>query len=106
MGKEQNGFHNRRNGGGTGTGAAPVIAKIAKEMGILTIGIVTVPFSFEGKRRLDQAELGLEKLRNSVDSLIVINNDKLRQQFGNLGFKSGFAKADEVLPMPLKEWQK
>lgn len=84
-------------GGGTGTGAAPVIAKIAKEMGILTIGIVTVPFSFEGKRRLEQAELGLEKLRNNVDSLIVINNDKLRQQFGNLGFKSGFAKADEVL---------
>lgn len=84
-------------GGGTGTGAAPVIAKIAKEMGILTVGIVTVPFSFEGKRRLDQAELGLEKLRNNVDSLIVINNDKLRQQFGDLGFKSGFAKADEVL---------
>lgn len=84
-------------GGGTGTGAAPVIAKTAKEMGILTIGIVTVPFSFEGKRRLEQAEIGLEKLRNSVDSLIVINNDKLRQQFGNLGFKSGFAKADEVL---------
>ena len=84
-------------GGGTGTGAAPVIAKTAKDMGILTIGIVTVPFSFEGKRRLEQAEIGLEKLRNSVDSLIVINNDKLRQQFGNLGFKSGFAKADEVL---------
>ncbi|MBS1572896.1 MAG: cell division protein FtsZ [Bacteroidetes bacterium] len=84
-------------GGGTGTGAAPVIAKIAKEMGILTVGIVTVPFSFEGKRRLDQAELGLEKLRNNVDSLIVINNDKLRQQFGNLGFKQGFSKADEVL---------
>ena len=84
-------------GGGTGTGAAPVIAKIAKEMGILTIGIVTLPFSFEGKRRLDQAEAGLEKLRESVDSLIVINNDKLRQQFGNLGFKQGFAKADEVL---------
>ncbi len=84
-------------GGGTGTGAAPVIAKVAKEMGVLTIGIVTVPFSFEGKRRLDQAELGLEKLRNNVDSLIVINNDKLRQQFGNLGFKQGFAKADEVL---------
>lgn len=84
-------------GGGTGTGAAPVIAKTAKDMGILTIGIVTVPFSFEGKRRLDQAEIGLEKLRNNVDSLIVINNDKLRQQFGNLGFKSGFAKADEVL---------
>ena len=84
-------------GGGTGTGAAPVIAKVAKEMGILTVGIVTVPFSFEGKRRLDQAELGLEKLRNNVDSLIVINNDKLRQQFGNLGFKQGFSKADEVL---------
>lgn len=84
-------------GGGTGTGAAPVIAKVAKEMGILTVGIVTIPFSFEGKRRLEQAELGLEKLRNNVDSLIVINNDKLRQQFGNLGFKSGFSKADEVL---------
>ncbi len=84
-------------GGGTGTGAAPVIAKIAKEMGILTVGIVTVPFSFEGKRRLDQAENGLDKLRNNVDSLIVINNDKLRQQFGNLGFKQGFSKADEVL---------
>lgn len=84
-------------GGGTGTGAAPVIAKIAKEMGILTVGIVTVPFSFEGRRRLDQADLGLEKLRNNVDSLIVINNDKLRQQFGNLGFKQGFSKADEVL---------
>lgn len=84
-------------GGGTGTGAAPVIAKVAKEMGILTVGIVTVPFSFEGKRRLDQAESGLEKLRGNVDSLIVINNDKLRQQFGNLGFKQGFSKADEVL---------
>ncbi|QOR73209.1 cell division protein FtsZ [Cruoricaptor ignavus] len=84
-------------GGGTGTGAAPVIAKIAKEMGILTVGIVTVPFSFEGRRRLEQAESGLEKLRNNVDSLIVINNDKLRQQFGNLGFKQGFSKADEVL---------
>lgn len=84
-------------GGGTGTGAAPVIAKVAKEMGILTVGIVTVPFSFEGRRRLDQAELGLDKLRNNVDSLIVINNDKLRQQFGNLGFKQGFSKADEVL---------
>lgn len=84
-------------GGGTGTGAAPVIAKVAKEMGILTVGIVTVPFSFEGKRRLDQADSGLDKLRNNVDSLIVINNDKLRQQFGNLGFKQGFSKADEVL---------
>ncbi|AYZ14310.1 cell division protein FtsZ [Chryseobacterium arthrosphaerae] len=84
-------------GGGTGTGAAPVIAKVAKDMGILTVGIVTVPFSFEGKRRLEQAENGLDKLKNNVDSLIVINNDKLRQQFGNLGFKQGFSKADEVL---------
>lgn len=84
-------------GGGTGTGAAPIVAKIAKEMGILTVGIVTVPFAFEGKRRIDQAEIGLEKLRENVDSLIVINNDKIRQQFGNLGFKQGFAKADEVL---------
>lgn len=84
-------------GGGTGTGAAPVIAKVAKDMGILTVGIVTIPFNFEGKRRLEQADLGLEKLRNNVDSLIVINNDKLRQQYGNLGFKSGFSKADEVL---------
>lgn len=84
-------------GGGTGTGAAPVIAKVAKEMGILTVGIVTIPFSFEGKRRLEQANSGLEKLRANVDSLIVINNDKLRQQFGNLGFKASFSKADEVL---------
>ena len=83
--------------GGTGTGAAPVIAKAAKDMGILTVGIVTVPFAFEGKRRLEQAELGLEKLRESVDSLIVINNDNLRSIFGNLGFKQAFSKADEVL---------
>lgn len=84
-------------GGGTGTGAAPVVAKIAREMGILTVGIVTVPFGFEGRRRIEQAEAGLEKLRENVDSLIVINNDKLRQQFGNLGFKQAFSKADEVL---------
>lgn len=84
-------------GGGTGTGAAPIVAKTAKEMGILTVAIVTVPFSFEGKRRLEQAESGLEKLKASVDSLIVINNDKLRQQFGDLGFKKGFAKADDLL---------
>lgn len=84
-------------GGGTGTGAAPVVAKIAREMGILTVAIVTVPFGFEGRRRIEQAEAGLEKLRENVDSLIVINNDKLRQQFGNLGFKQAFYKADEVL---------
>ncbi|WKS95381.1 cell division protein FtsZ [Riemerella columbina] len=84
-------------GGGTGTGAAPIVAKVAKEMGILTVAIVTVPFAFEGKRRLEQAAKGLEKLRENVDSLIVINNDKLRQQFGNLSFTQAFSKADEVL---------
>ena len=84
-------------GGGTGTGAAPVIAKMAKEMDILTVGIVTMPFQFEGKMRCQQAQLGIEKLRNNVDSLIVINNNKLREVYGNLGFKAGFSKADEVL---------
>ncbi len=84
-------------GGGTGTGAAPIIAKVAKEMGILTVGIVTKPFSFEGKMRTKQAEKGIHELRKNVDSLIIINNDKLREVYGNLGFKAGFAKADEVL---------
>ncbi|NHF60880.1 cell division protein FtsZ [Flavobacteriaceae bacterium TP-CH-4] len=84
-------------GGGTGTGAAPVIAKQAKEMDILTVGIVTMPFQFEGKMRCQQAQLGIEKLRSNVDSLIVINNNKLREVYGNLGFKAGFSKADEVL---------
>ena len=84
-------------GGGTGTGAAPVIAKLAKEMDILTVGIVTMPFLFEGKMRCQQAQQGIEKLRNNVDSLIVINNNKLREVYGNLGFKAGFSKADEVL---------
>lgn len=84
-------------GGGTGTGAAPVIAKQAKEMDILTVGIVTIPFQFEGKMRNDQAQIGVEKLRKQVDSLIVINNNKLREVYGNLGFKAGFSKADEVL---------
>ena len=84
-------------GGGTGTGAAPVIAQLAKERGILTVGIVTKPFQFEGKVRYDQALLGVEKLRKQVDSLIVINNNKLREVYGNLGFKAGFSKADEVL---------
>src|SRR5436190_10922058 len=84
-------------GGGTGTGAAPVIAQMAKERGILTVGIVTIPFQFEGKVRTEQALLGVEKLRKQVDSLIVINNNKLREEYGNLGFKSGFSKADEVL---------
>lgn len=84
-------------GGGTGTGAAPVIAQMAKERGILTVGIVTCPFQFEGKVRQDQAKLGVDKLRKQVDSLIVINNNKLREVYGNLGFKAGFSKADEVL---------
>ncbi|MFM1754772.1 MAG: Cell division protein FtsZ [Bacteroidota bacterium] len=84
-------------GGGTGTGAAPVIAQLAKERDILTVGIVTLPFVFEGKVRQDQALIGIEKLRKQVDSLIVINNNKLREVYGNLGFKAGFSKADEVL---------
>jgi cell division protein FtsZ len=84
-------------GGGTGTGAAPVIAQLAKDRGILTVGIVTCPFQFEGKVRQDQARLGVDKLRKQVDSLIVINNNKLREVYGNLGFKAGFSKADEVL---------
>ena len=84
-------------GGGTGTGAAPIISKLAKEMDILTVGIVTMPFNFEGKIRHDQAKIGVEKLRKQVDALIVINNNKLRDIYGNLGFKEGFAKADEVL---------
>ena len=84
-------------GGGTGTGAAPVIAQMAKEMDILTVGIVTMPFSFEGKIRNDQAQIGIETLREHVDSLVVINNNKLRDVYGNLGFKAGFSKADEVL---------
>ncbi|VXB51254.1 Cell division protein FtsZ [Flavobacterium sp. 9R] len=84
-------------GGGTGTGAAPVIAQLAKERDILTVGIVTLPFLFEGKVRQEQAIIGIEKLRKQVDSLIVINNNKLREVYGNLGFKAGFSKADEVL---------
>lgn len=84
-------------GGGTGTGAAPVIAQLAKERDILTVGIVTIPFQFEGKVRQDQGLQGVEKLRKVVDSLIVINNNKLREVYGNLGFKAGFSKADEVL---------
>jgi len=84
-------------GGGTGTGAAPVIAQLSKDKDILTVGIVTMPFQFEGKMRQEQAQIGIEKLRKQVDSLIVINNNKLREVYGNLGYKTGFAKADEVL---------
>ena len=89
-------------GGGTGTGAAPIIAKIAKDMDILTVGIVTMPFQFEGKRRSQQAQKGIDELRKNVDSLIIINNNKLREVYGNLGFKAGFSKADEVLATAAK----
>lgn len=90
-------FINVGMGGGTGTGAAPVIARIARELDLLTIGIVTIPFSFEGKPRSEQAQKGIAKLREYVDSLVVINNNKLREVYGNLGYKAGFSKADEVL---------
>lgn len=89
-------------GGGTGTGAAPVIAKAAKEMDILTVGIITSPFSFEGNIRAVQAEKGIAEMRDAVDSLIVINNDKLRQVYGDLGFRNAFSKADEVLASAAK----
>lgn len=89
-------------GGGTGTGAAPVIAKVAKEMGILTVGIVTVPFGFEGRKRKLQAEEGLEQMRNNVDTLLIINNDRLREMFGNLSLGNAFAQADDVLATAAK----
>jgi len=89
-------------GGGTGTGAAPIIAQKAKELDILTIAIVTVPFSFEGKKRIQQAQLGIENMKQHVDSLIVINNDRLIEIYGKLGFKTGFAKSDEVLTVAAK----
>ena len=89
-------------GGGTGTGAAPIIAKIAKDMDILTVGIVTMPFQFEGRKRTKQAQKGIDELRKNVDSLIIVNNNKLREVYGNLGFKAGFSKADEVLATAAK----
>ncbi len=84
-------------GGGTGTGGAPTVARICKEMGILTVGIVTTPFSFEGPKRMAQARAGVEELKGYVDTLLVISNDKLRHQFGNLKMKEAFSKADDVL---------
>jgi cell division protein FtsZ len=84
-------------GGGTGTGAAPIIAKAAKEMDILTVAIVTLPFKFEGLRRRNQALEGLENLKKNVDSILVISNDRLREEFGNLSLKNAFAKADDIL---------
>lgn len=89
-------------GGGTGTGAAPVIAGVAKELGILTVGIVTVPFSFEGRKRRQQAEDGLDAMRRNVDALLIINNERLREVTGNLTIGNAFAQADDVLTVAAK----
>src|SRR5882724_8015879 len=89
-------------GGGTGTGGAPIIAKICKDLGILTVGIVTLPFSYEGRKRQTQAEEGIKTMKQYVDTLLVISNDKLRHQFGNLKMKEAFAKADNVLATAAK----
>ena len=89
-------------GGGTGTGGAPILAKICKDLGILTVGIVTTPFAYEGRKRLAQAEEGIRLLKDHVDTLLVISNDKLRHQFGNLKMKEAFAKADNVLATAAK----
>jgi len=89
-------------GGGTGTGGAPIVAKAAREMGILTVGIVTTPFSFEGPRRLQQAQKGIEEMKESVDTLIIISNDKLRELHGNLALSNAFSRADDVLTIAAK----
>lgn len=89
-------------GGGTGTGAAPVIAQLAREMGILTVGIVTIPFAFEGKRRKEQAEQGVEELKKHVDTLLIISNDKIRELYGDLTLTNAFSKADDVLTTAAK----
>ncbi|MGC6434573.1 MAG: cell division protein FtsZ [Crocinitomicaceae bacterium] len=89
-------------GGGTGTGAAPVIAEVARELGILTVGIVTIPFGFEGRKRRQQAEDGIEEMRKNVDTLLVINNERLREMSGNLTIGNAFAQADNVLTIAAK----
>lgn len=89
-------------GGGTGTGGAPIVAKICKDLGVLTVGIVTTPFAYEGKKRLAQAKEGIDLLKNHVDTLLIISNDKLRHQFGNLKMKEAFEKADNVLATAAK----
>jgi len=89
-------------GGGTGTGGAPIIAKICRDLGVLTVGIVTTPFAYEGKKRQQQAEEGIKLLKQYVDTLLVISNDKLRHQFGNLKMREAFAKADNVLATAAK----
>ncbi|NNC94150.1 MAG: cell division protein FtsZ [Chitinophagales bacterium] len=89
-------------GGGTGTGGAPVIARIAKEMGILTVGIVTTPFSFEGRRKLRQAEEGIQLLKNNVDTILIVSNDKIREIYGNLTRSDAFGNADNILATAAK----
>ncbi len=89
-------------GGGTGTGAAPIIAKVCKELGILTVGIVTTPFPYEGRKRIQQATDGIESLKENVDTLLIISNDKLRQQFGNLPYSEAFSRADNILATAAK----
>ncbi|MBS4056729.1 MAG: cell division protein FtsZ [Bacteroidales bacterium] len=89
-------------GGGTGTGAAPIVAEVARELDILTVGIVTIPFSFEGKKRQQQAIEGINELRKSVDTLLIISNDKLREEYGNMRLTEAFKKADDVLTIAAK----
>jgi len=89
-------------GGGTGTGGAPVVAKVCRDLGILTVGIVTTPFTYEGRKRMKQAQEGIERMRDHVDTILIISNDKLRQQFGNLPFTQAFAKADDILATAAK----
>jgi cell division protein FtsZ len=89
-------------GGGTGTGGAPVVSKICRDLGILTVGIVTTPFNYEGRKRMKQAQEGIDRMRDHVDTILIISNDKLRQQFGNLPFTQAFAKADDILATAAK----
>ncbi len=89
-------------GGGTGTGGAPVVSKICRDLGILTVGIVTTPFTYEGRKRMKQAQEGIDRMRDNVDTILIISNDKLRQQFGNLPFTQAFAKADDILATAAK----
>jgi cell division protein FtsZ len=89
-------------GGGTGTGGAPVVSKICRDLGILTVGIVTTPFTYEGRKRMKQAQDGIDRMRDHVDTILIISNDKLRQQFGNLPFTQAFAKADDILATAAK----
>lgn len=89
-------------GGGTGTGGAPVVSKICRDLGILTVGIVTTPFTYEGRKRMKQAQEGIDRMREHVDTILIISNDKLRQQFGNLPFTQAFAKADDILATAAK----